>query len=143
MRVSAGSVTSEWYRPEVGIIMGCTITVILFALAMNMIAKSTVPEFRGPRTKSGMHQPPPPTTESMPGSRWILQGLEKLIGLARMRFRPGKSRSLVLRKGKVMDRFRFSILGTPIPTISKKSVKSLGKVFNSNLKDTESVQATC
>lgn len=40
LRVSAGSTTSEWHRLEVGIITGCTISVILFALAMNMLVKS-------------------------------------------------------------------------------------------------------
>ena len=33
-------VTSEWHRLEKGIITGCTISVILFALAMNMLVKS-------------------------------------------------------------------------------------------------------
>ena len=32
LRVSARSVTSDWHRLEVGIIPGCTISVILFAL---------------------------------------------------------------------------------------------------------------
>lgn len=61
------------------------------------------------------------TTSSVPGSRWILQGLE--------------SRSLVLKKGKVVDKFRFKISETTIPTLSEKPVKSLGKVFDCNLKD--------
>ena len=53
MRVTAGEVTSEWHKLEVGIITGCTISVTLFALAMNMIVKSAEPECRGPRTQSG------------------------------------------------------------------------------------------
>lgn len=83
------------------------------------------------------------TTESVPGCRWILQGLEKLISWARMRFKPAKSRSLVVKKGKVTDRFRFNIDGSMIPSISEKPVKSLGKVFDSSLKDASSIQATC
>ena len=152
MIVSAGSETwPEWHRLEVGILTGCTIYVILLTLVMNMIIKSAEPECRGSRTKSGIRQPPirafmddlTVTTESVPGSRWILQELEKLIGWARMRFKPTKSRSLVLKKDKVMDSFCFCINGTPIPTLSEKPVKSLGKVFNSSLKDAASVQATC
>lgn len=151
MRVTAGEVTSEWHKLEVGIITGCTISVTLFALAMNMIVKSAEPECRGPRTRSGIRQPPirafmddlTVTTESVPGCRWILQGLEKLIRWARMAFKPAKSRSLVLRKGKVTDRFRFNIEGALIPTVSEKPVKSLGKVFDSSLKDTSAVQSTC
>lgn len=87
MRVSAGGVTSDWHKLEVGIITGCTISVILFAVAMNMIVKSAEPECRGPQSRGGVRQPPirafmddlTVTTESVPGGRWILQGLEKLI----------------------------------------------------------------
>ncbi|XP_062283087.1 uncharacterized protein LOC133987658 [Scomber scombrus] len=82
-------------------------------------------------------------TESVPGCRWILKGLEKLVGWARMRFKPIKSRSMVLRKGKVEDKFRFTITGTAIPTITQKPVKSLGKVYDCSLRDTTSIQSTC
>ena len=58
-----------------------------------------------------------------------------------MRFKPAKSRSMVLRKGKVED--KFNITGTAIPTITEKPVKSLGKVFDSSLRDTTSIQSTC
>ncbi|KAK0151167.1 hypothetical protein N1851_007647 [Merluccius polli] len=77
-------------------------------------------------------------TESVPGCRWILKGLEKLVEWARMRFKPIKSRSMVLRKGK----WRTSS-GTAIPTITEKPVKSLGKVFDCSLRDTTSIQSTC
>lgn len=87
------------------------------------------------------------TTESVPGSRWIFKELKKLIKWARMSFKPTKSRSLVVKKGKVNDkvnnRFRFSIEGRHIPTISEKPVKNLGKMFNSSLKDSSSVQYPC
>ena len=58
LRVTSGTVTSEWHRLEKGIITGCTISVILFALAMNMLVKSAEVECRGPLTKSGVRQPP-------------------------------------------------------------------------------------
>ena len=50
---------------------------------------------------------------------------------------------MVLRKGKVVEKFRFNITGTAIPTISEKPVKSLDKVFDSSLRDTTSIQPTC
>ncbi|KAJ3614745.1 hypothetical protein NHX12_018315 [Muraenolepis orangiensis] len=59
-----------------------------------------------------------------------------------MRFKPAKSRSMVLRNGKVVDKFRFTIADTAIPSISEKPVKSLGKVFDRSLRDT-SIQSTC
>ncbi|XP_061925310.1 uncharacterized protein LOC133664585 [Entelurus aequoreus] len=151
MRVSSGPTTSSWHKVEIGIITGCTISVTLFSLAMNMLTKSAEPECRGPRTNSGQRQPPirafmddlTVMTESVPGCRWILKGLEKLVEWARMRFKPAKSRSMVLKKGKVEDKFRFNITGTAIPTISEKPVKSLGKVFDCSLRDTTSIQSTC
>ena len=82
-------------------------------------------------------------TEAVPGCRWILKGLEKVMEWALMRFKLAKSRSMVLRKGKVVDKVRFNITGTAIPTISEKPVKSLGKVFDSSLRDTTSIQSTC
>ena len=45
-------------------------------------------------------------------------------------FKPAKSRSLVVKKGKVTDRFRFNIEGSMIPSVSEKPVKSLGKVLD-------------
>lgn len=58
-----------------------------FTLAMNMVVKSAELECRGPLIKSGIRQPSiraymaelTITTTSVPGSRWILQGLERLI----------------------------------------------------------------
>lgn len=148
LRVTSGAVSSEWHRLEKGIITGCTASVIIFALAMNMLAKSEEPECRGPLSKSGVHQPPirafmddlTVSTTSVPGCKWLLKGLEKVITWARMNFKPTKSRSLVLRKGKVADQFRFSSGGTKIPSITEKPIKSLGKVFNSSLNDTESIR---
>ncbi|KAJ3581984.1 hypothetical protein NHX12_016018 [Muraenolepis orangiensis] len=148
MRVSSGIITSSWHKVEIGII---TISVTLFYLAMNMLTKSAEPECRGPRTNSGQRQPPirafmddlTVVTESVPGCRWILKGLEELVQWARMRFKPAKFRSMVLRKGKVVDKFRFNIANTAIPSISEKPVKSLGKVFDCSLRDTTSIQSTC
>ena len=42
-------------------------------------------------------------TESDPGYRWILKGLKKVMEWARMLFKPAKSRSMLLRKGKVVE----------------------------------------
>lgn len=82
------------------------------------------------------------TTTSVPGGRWILQGLEKLISWARMSFKPVKSRAMVLKKGKVTDKFCFLLDGTTIPSITEKPVKSLGKVFDCSLSDTAAIQTT-
>lgn len=150
LRVSSGELTSDWHQLEVGIITGCTISVTLFALAMSMLVKAAEPECRGPLSKSGVRQPPirafmddlTVTTTAVPGARWILQGLERIMKWARMSFKPAKSRSLVIKKGRVTDRFRFSLGEDLIPSVTEKSVKSLGKVFNCSLKDADSIKAT-
>jgi hypothetical protein len=147
MRFTASNFTTSWQRLEVGIITGCTISVILFAAAMNLLAKSVEWECRGPKTNTGVRQPPiraymddlTVTTTSMTGAKWILKGLDKVIAWADMRFKPTKSRSMVLKKGKVQKRHRFTMSGKDIPTINEKPVKSLGKVFDSSLSDKKNV----
>lgn len=61
------------------------------------------------------------TTEFVLVCRWILQGLEKLMECPQMSFKPAKSRSMVVRRGKV-NRFQISVSGTTIPTITNKPV---------------------
>lgn len=86
LRITSEAVSSDQYWLKKGIITSCTILVTLFALALNMV-KSAEAECRGPKTKSGVWQPPirtfmddlTITTSSVLGSRWILQGLERLI----------------------------------------------------------------
>ncbi|XP_050960924.1 uncharacterized protein LOC127162191, partial [Labeo rohita] len=80
------------------------------------------------------------TTTTVPGARWILQGLERLMVWARMSFKPGKSRSLVRKKGKVTDEFRFRLGQHQIPSVTEKPVKSLGKAFSCSLNDRDSIR---
>jgi len=114
---------------------------------MNMLVKSAEVHCRGPLTKSGARQPPirafmddlTVTTTGVLGNRWILNGLEEMITWARMTF---KSRSMVLKKGKITYKVRFTIGSTQIPSITEEPVKSLGKVFVCSLRDTASIRAT-
>lgn len=48
LRVTSGTVTTKWNRLENEIITGCTLPVILLALARNRLAKSTETEYRCP-----------------------------------------------------------------------------------------------
>lgn len=88
LRFTSGTVTTGWHRLEKGIITECTISVILFDLAMNMLVKSAEPECRGPKSKSGIRQPPirafmddlTTTTVSVPGCRCILKALADHLG---------------------------------------------------------------
>jgi len=67
---------------------------------------------------------------------------EHLINWARMDFKPAKSRSLGVKKGKVKDQFRFSLGDIQIPPVVENPVKSLGKIYNCTLKDTAALQTT-
>ncbi|KAK0140745.1 hypothetical protein N1851_022261 [Merluccius polli] len=43
-----------------------------------------------------------------------------------MKFKPKKSRSLVIRSGKVTNRFQLQIQGETIPSIEENPIKCLG-----------------
>lgn len=55
------------------------------------------------------------------------------LSWARMSFKPSKSRSLVLQKGKLVDKFCFTISETTNPTLTEQPVKNLGKLFDFRL----------
>ena len=107
-------------------------------------------ECQGLLIKTGVRQPPirayiddlRVTTAMVSGCRWLLRGLERSVLWARMQFKPAKSRSLVIKRGVVVDRFRFAIAGTIIPTLREKPVKSLERLYNCSMKDTEAIQNT-
>lgn len=82
------------------------------------------------------------TTSSVLGSRWILQGLERLIKWARMSFKTTKSRSRVLKKSRVFDMFHLALDETIIQLINEKPVKSLGKPFDQSLRDSAAIQTS-
>lgn len=48
-----------------------------------------------------------PNTSSVPGGRWILQGLEKLISRIKMSFKSNKSMAVVLKKREVVEKLCF------------------------------------
>lgn len=137
MRFTVQDYTTAWQRLEVGIVTGCTISVIIFAAAMNLVVKSAERLSRGPVMMSGTQQPPTGafmddmtvTAKTPVEGRWMLEDLERLVAWARMRFKPQKSRSLVLKKGKVQSSFKFRVAGQVIPTVSEQPIKSLGKWF--------------
>ncbi|GFO23922.1 reverse transcriptase [Plakobranchus ocellatus] len=54
----------------------------------------------------------------------------------RMEFKPKKSHSLSIRKGKVDEATTFRVAEWKIPTVSQEPVKSLGRWYDSSMKDT-------
>lgn len=150
IRFSVGDCETDWQRLERGIVTGCTLSVILFGGSMNMVIKSVEKESRGPTTKTGIKQPPNRafmddmtlSTKSVVEARWTLEELEEIITWAGMLFKPGKSRSMVIKKGKVDNSYKFKVNGQVIPTLTEKPVKCLGKWYRATLNDRQSVVET-
>ena len=88
-------------------------------------------ECRGPLTRSSVRQPSirafmddlTVTMTSVPGSRWILKGLEELITWARMIFK------LSVQIPGAKDRQNLTQGSAQISLITHKPVKSIWKVF--------------
>ena len=57
----------------------------------------------------------------------MLELLDGLMAWCRLNFKPKKSRSLSVRKGKVDAATAFAIANTQIPTVSEEPVNSLGR----------------
>ncbi|GFO14725.1 reverse transcriptase [Plakobranchus ocellatus] len=53
-----------------------------------------------------------------------------------MDFKPKKSRSLSIRRGKVDEATTFTVAEQQIPTVSQEPVTSLGRWYDSSMKDT-------
>ena len=69
-------------------------------------------------------------------TRRTLERLDVLIAWCRMKFRPKKSRSFSVRKGKI-DATTFTVANQQIPTVSQEPVKSLGIWYDSSMKETK------
>ena len=117
-------------------------------MAINLIIKIPEKEGRGPVSRSGIRQPSirafmddmtVMTTRGM-SAHWIIRKLDKIIEWAGMKFKPRKSRSVVIVKGKIESRYCFRIQGTDIPTIKDSAIKCLGKCYDETLNDSENVK---
>ena len=71
----------------------------------------------------------------------VLERLDSLMVWSRMKFKPAKSRSLSIVKGKVANDIKFQVGGQAIPTVCEEPVKSLGRWYDCNLKDSKQSQA--
>ena len=148
VRFTTKTFTTAPQRLEKGIVTGCTISVVLFLCAFNLIISAAEKECRGPTARSGTRQPSIRAfmdditicTEGAAGARWILRSLEKLVSWARMKFKPKKSRSLVIKKGKAEESCTFTIQGEKIPTLQDAPIKCLGKWYRGDLSNGENIK---
>ena len=74
-------------------------------------------------------------TTSTPASKIALQRRVVALKWARMKLRPYKSGSLVIKGEKCIDEQPFQVAGEIIPSIQKEPLKTLEKVCNSSVTD--------
>ena len=149
IRFSTKNYTTEWQRVEKGIITGCTLSVILFTLAMTMLVASAKRETKGPRTESGQQQENArlfmdditTATENLVQTKHLLDNLARKFEWGGLEVKPVKCRSLVLIKGEMSKRTP-EINGHVISSIADKPVKYLGKIYNKRLNDREQTEET-
>ncbi|GFO37481.1 reverse transcriptase [Plakobranchus ocellatus] len=144
MMFSTNDYTTNWINPEVGIAMECTLSSILFVMAMEVILKAAEGS-AGPANLGGGCSMPPLKTfmedtaiicSKEDETRRMLTRLDVLMSWRRMEFKPKKSRSLSIRKGKFVETITFTVAEQQIPTVSQEPVKSLGRWYDSSMKDT-------
>lgn len=108
--------TTKWQDLEKGIVMGCTILPILFIMGMNVLITAAGKVSRGPTMDSGNQHPMRGfmddltiTTYTHVHLRWILKALDDVATWVRMKFKPRKSRSMVIRCREVPNQLRITL----------------------------------
>ncbi|KAL5251266.1 hypothetical protein ACHWQZ_G016834 [Mnemiopsis leidyi] len=150
-RFSSRTVTSEWQQFEIGIFMGCVISVILFVLCMNLGHEYL--KTRVPRSIEYFKNdtPVPPlklfmddsclTTANMEDMQTLLNVFQKFVQWSRFRLKSSKSRALVLSRGSAMHweeeggGLCLKLDGEVIPNVSEKPIKFLGRWIRADGKD--------
>ena len=153
-RTTASGVSSEWVLYERGIFAGCTISVILFIAAFNVILEyvdeADVERYMmatGGRIEllRGFMDDVSILTSSIPMARTVLRRTEVAVAWARMKLKPEKSRSLVIENGRPVDVEPFAVGGelvdgqvvggVVIPALQRKPLRTLGRVYNAGISD--------
>ncbi|KAI2644850.1 hypothetical protein H4Q32_030713 [Labeo rohita] len=145
--ITVENTTTAWQQLEIGIMAGCTISPLAFVMAMEVVIRASRWVVGGERTKSGLRLPSVRAymddmtliTTTKPCTRRLLQKLQENIQWARMQFKPSKSRSISIVKGQLTGE-RFYISEEPIPTVLEKPIKSLGRWYSADLKDTQQIE---
>ncbi|KAL1263729.1 hypothetical protein QQF64_006468 [Cirrhinus molitorella] len=145
--VTAQANTTAWQHLEIGIMAGCTISPLAFTMAMELIIRASRWVVGGERLKSGLRLPPiraymddmTTITTTSACTKRLLDKLQGNIKWARMEIKPNKSRSISIVKGQLTNE-RFQINNEPIPTVLEKPIKSLGRWYSAELKDSKQVE---
>ena len=142
MRFSTQGYVTDWQALEIGIMMGCVISALLFVMTMELILRGAENSTKGEQLETGLVLPPSKafmddiTTviQSKAGTISMLDRLYELFSWARMKVKSKKSRSLSIVKGGIRQ-IHFTIGGDEIPTVKDQPVKSLGRLYTKSLSD--------
>ena len=136
LRFSNKKYSTSWQKLNIGIMMGCVISPLLFVMVMEMILRSAeviTNKNIDPSMKAFMDDVTL-VTESKSYMEQLLTRLQKLFKWAALKIKPSKCRSLSLMKG-ICKNMNFAVDGNSIPTILEKGVKSLGRCYSLPLTD--------
>ena len=132
-RVSTGGFTSALQRLERGIMMGCSVSPILFVTAFNLCLQGDA----GRDTFTVRGKPAPAMksyvddvaicTSSLIGAKRLLLDFNTKVERLGMRLKPTKCRSLSICAGRPVDREFFKIGDASLPTAIQKPTKFLGR----------------
>ena len=142
MKFTVKDYTIKWQALEISIMMGCVISSFLFVLAMERILRGAANTSKGVMKNEHLTLPSSRAfmdditilVPSQIAADGLLQSYYNLFTWARMKAKPKKSRSLSL-VGRSVREIHFKIRGDKIPTVRKKPVKSLGRLYSIPLTD--------
>ena len=107
MRFTTQQYTTDWQNLEIGIMMGCVISPLLFVMCMELILRGARDTAQGEELGNGTVLPPmrafmddiTTLVRTEQGTRDLLNKLQELFTRCRMKVKPNKSRSLSIIKG--------------------------------------------
>ena len=149
IRFTTRNFTTDWQKVERGIITGCTLSVVLFALTMSWLIASVKQETKGPKTTSGQRQcnsrlfmdDITTTTETVPQTKHLLKRMIEILNWAGLTVKFVKCRALVIYKGKITS-MDIKVEDKKIKTILEMPIKYLGKQYTSSLDEKEQTECT-
>ena len=136
MKFTAKNYTTKWQALEIGIMMSCVISPLLFVLAMELILRGAANTSKGVMKNEHLTLPPSRAfmkdntilVPSQIAADGLLQRYYDLFTWTRMKAKP-KSRSLSLVGGSVRE-IHFKIEGDKIPTVREAGIESRTSLFN-------------
>ena len=144
---------SSWHQHQRGIFIGCTVSIILFLAAINIIIEFTlnVQDSLLREHHLGMKAFMDDLfvmSSSVQETQLLLDRCTRSLTWAGMSFRTEKSRCIVIAGGVVQKNTPFSVTHSVthsdqplvIPSIHAQPVRFLGRIFPALLSDSESIQ---